>query len=147
MRAAPIVLLLLTLAGCADFKFFEKRGLLPPPQPIVDRAQLQSALGESPTTPKSLLNESSGRQQMPDIAPSALAGAPASQVAGWMGEPDAIWSESGNAIWRYASGECVVLLFVRPDNRVDEVRILRQDGAGSEGCSRAITNRISAQTS
>lgn len=76
------------------------------------------------------------------IQPSALIGARVGQIQAWMGRPDGVWQEGENAMWRYAGGDCVVLLFLDRSDSVRQVRIVRADGSGANGCENAIGQRV-----
>jgi hypothetical protein len=135
---APLIL----LAGCASFDFGS--GEPAPSAPINDRAQLLSAL----SNPGNTALRSGKQQEVPEIKPAALLGASGEQVESLLGVPDALWTEGGHALWRYASTGCVVLLFVDPADTVQKVSVLRSDGTGRPGCERAISERVTgARTS
>lgn len=143
MRLTASALLFLMLAGCSGIGWIDS-GSGQQPKQIVSSSELQTALDPRRN---GAARQREG-QAVPEIAPAALIGTSGSQVEVWMGSPDALWTEGGHALWRYASGDCVVLLFVDPGDTVRKVNVLRQDGKGSDGCDRAISDRVSgAQTS
>lgn len=125
------------LTGCANL------GLTDTPssqtKAISNPAQLQSALDYSVPANR----QRTARKDVPNIEPAALIGASGTQIETWLGTPDALWTEGGHALWRYASTGCVVLLFFDPGDRVQKVSLLRSDGiSGTSGCERAISNRV-----
>jgi len=135
------------LAGCAGLDLSALIGDGAAAPPIESPEDLQTVLGERPLTPRTVRQLPVGRQGLPEITPSALTGARAPQVTGWMGPPDGAWEENGHAIWRYVEGECVVLLFIGRGEVVRDVKIVRTDGKGDTGCNRAISKRVAAARS
>lgn len=143
MRQAAAAGLMLLLAGCSGLELFDS-GQTRQPKQIVSSSQLESVLDPRHTgTP-----QARNRADVPEIAPAALIGASGDQIELWLGAPDALWTEGGHALWRYATSECVVLLFVDPEDTVRKVNVLRMDGNRGPGCERAISERVSgARTS
>lgn len=135
LRALPILLALLP-GACGTLDFSGGAGSAP--QRSIDN-------------PRDLERELAARRSdagrtrqaaVRTIQPSALIGARVGQIEAWMGPPDGVWREGENAMWRYAGGDCVVLLFLDGSDSVRQVRILRTDGDSAGGCENAIGQRV-----
>lgn len=136
LRALPIVLALFT-GACSTLEFGSSASGT---QRSIDNPRdLEREL-----TSRRAGSGSSRQTAVRTVRPSALIGARIGQLTAWMGRPDGVWREGDNVMWRYAGGDCVVLLFLDASDSVRQVRVVRADGDGADGCENAIGQRLGA---